>query len=53
VSGWFFCLVFMGSFYVVGFVGSYFFLELVVLLSILCVSSDVLIGANTFWQYGI
>jgi hypothetical protein len=41
--------VFVGLVYVVDFVGSYYFLQLVVLLSILFVSSEVLMGANAFW----
>jgi hypothetical protein len=49
----FFCLVFIGLVYVVGFVGSYYFVELFVLLSIVCVSSEVLVGANAFWLFGI
>ena len=38
-----FCVVFAGLVYVVGFVGSYCFLQLVVSMSILFVSSEVLI----------
>jgi len=44
----FFCVVFVGSAYVKGFVGNYF-LQLVVLMSILFVSSLVLMGESVFW----
>jgi hypothetical protein len=49
VPGFFFCVVFVGSAYVQGFVGSYYFLRLVVLMCILFVSSLVLMGESVFW----
>ena len=49
VPGWFFCVVFDSLVFVVGFVGSYYFVKLVVLMSILFVFSLVLMRGNTMW----
>ena len=45
----FFGVVFVGSAYVKGFVRSYYFLQLVVLMSILFAYSLVLRGESAFW----
>jgi hypothetical protein len=45
----FFFFFFFVSAYVKGFVGSYYFLQLVVFMPILFVSSLVLMGESVFW----
>ena len=49
VPGWFFCVVLDGLVFVDGLVGNYYFVQLVVLMSILLVLSLVLMRGNAFW----
>ena len=48
--GWFVCVVFECLVFVEVFVGSCYFVRLVVLMSIIFVSSLVLVGGNAFWK---
>jgi len=45
VPGWFFCVIFQGLVYVEGFVGSYYFMQLVLLMSFFF----FLFGVNGGW----